>query len=258
MTSEKKKDLLIIIPAHNEENNLPKVFETMDRYDVRSFADILVINDASNDSTERVIKDNGAECITFIFNLGYGNALQAGYKYAADNDYKYIIQMDADGQHDPCNIKPIYDCLLSEEKPDVALGSRFMDGSGEYDPGFAKRLGFRWFAFLFRIFGGDKLHDATTGLQGLSKAAFSYYAGFDNFDAKYPDTNMILEMKLLGFKIKPVPAVMHLRTEGKGMHSGIINPIKYMLRSTIAVVTVWIRYKFYKKDFMIRKEKNNG
>ena len=96
---------------------------------------------------------------------------------------------------------------------------------------------------MIRLLSGKKIADSTTGLQGLSSRAFRYYERFDNFDAKYPDANMILQMILLGYNVRQVPAVMHTRTVGKGMHSGIWNPIKYMLRSTIAAFTIWIRIK---------------
>jgi len=72
-------------------------------------------------------------------------------------------------------------------------------------------------------------------------------AGFDNFDASYPDANMILEMKLLGFRVIQVPAVMHMRASGKGMHAGIWNPVKYMVRSTVAVVIAWMRWRLLRE-----------
>jgi glycosyltransferase involved in cell wall biosynthesis len=244
---EKKHDLLIVIPAHNEENNLPQLFDSLRKNQVNEIADMLIVDDASTDSTAAIAGENSAECISLIYNLGYGNALQMGYKYAAENGYDYLIQMDADLQHDPCNIAVIYDRLKTPCEdgimPDIVLGSRFMKGSGEYRPGVLKKLGFRWFRFLFRLLGGGELADATTGLQGLSRRAFGHYAGFDNFDAKYPDANMILEMKLLDYRVLQVPAVMHTRADGKGMHAGMWKPIKYAVRSTIAVVIARMRVR---------------
>lgn len=243
----KKHDLLIVIPAHNEEKNLPRLFAEMREWKIDQFADILVIDDASSDGTAAAARQNGAECISFIYNLGYGNALQMGYKYAVINHYEHLIQMDADLQHDPCNIPRIYECLQTPSEngsfPDIVLGSRFMEGSGPYDPGAMKRLGFRWLSTLVRLLGGGKLADATTGLQGFGSRAFSHFAAFDCFDASFPDANIILEMMLLGYTVVQIPAVMHDRTDGTGMHTGIWKPIKYMVRSTIALVIVWMRTK---------------
>ena len=62
------------------------------------------MNDASSDSTNWVVKAHGHTLVSHVFNLGYGSALQLGYKYAIRRKYSYVIQMDADGQHDVCNI----------------------------------------------------------------------------------------------------------------------------------------------------------
>ncbi len=248
---EKKHDLLVVIPAHNEEKNLPGLFADMEEQGVFRLADVLVVDDASTDATARIAGESGAGCISFLSNLGYGAALQMGYQYASLQGYDYLIQMDGDRQHDPCNVPLLYERLKTPcedgVKPDIVLGSRFLPGSAPYDPGALKKLGFHWFSFLTRLLGGGELADATTGLQGLSRRAFAHYAGFDNFDASYPDANMILEMKLLGFRVIQVPAVMHVRASGKGMHAGIWNPVKYMVRSTVAVVIAWMRWRLLRE-----------
>ena len=78
-----------------------------------------------------------------VFNLGYGSGIQLGYKYAVRRDYKYVIQMDADGQHDVCNIPVIYDRLRQKDEdgryPDIVLGSRFMNGSADFSISIAKK-----------------------------------------------------------------------------------------------------------------------
>ena len=94
---------------------------------------------------------------------------------------------------------------------------------------------------------GSKITDPTTGLQGLDREAALYYSRYNHFDDKYPDANMIVQMKLLGFQIKEVPAVMHARTEGVSMHSGL-KPVIYMIRMMFSIVSVWIRIKILKID----------
>lgn len=256
---KRKHDLLVIIPAHNEEKNLPLVFEGMRKNRIGEIADVLIINDASTDRTAQIAKQNGAVCISFIFNLGYGNALQMGYKYAAENGYRFLIQIDADTQHDPSNIPILYRALKTPDEegllPDIVLGSRFMKGSGAYNPGGLKKIGFIWFGTLVRLFGGGELADATTGLQGLGRRAFSRYARFENFDANYPDANMILEMKLYGYRVLQVPAVMHTRKSGEGMHTGLWKPAKYMVRSTIAIIVAKMRGLSYNYE---KKHKNTA
>ena len=108
------------------------------------------------------------------------------------------------------------------------------------------------FRFLIRIGTGKKITDPTTGLQGLSRRAFGFYALYNHFDDKYPDANMIMQMMLLGYRVKEIPAVMHVRTEGVSMHSGL-KPIVYMFRMTFSIIAVWLREKLYHVDEEVRE-----
>lgn len=246
-----KKDLLIIIPAYNEEENIVKVFEQLEALGIPSIADILVIDDASSDNTGRIVKEKQYELITHVYNLGYGSALQLGYKYAVRRDYQYVIQMDADGQHDACNIPIIYEALkgkaANEEKPDIVLGSRFMKESSDFSVSLLKRSAYVMFRFLIRQVTGRNIADPTTGLQGLNRKAFIYYSEYNHFDDKYPDANMLMQMLLLGYRVKEVPAVMHARKNGDSMHSGL-KPAWYMLRMLFSMLAVVFRTKILKMD----------
>ena len=82
MEVKKSKEVLIIIPAYNEERNIEAVLEKLETPEISSIADVLVMNDASSDSTNWVVKAHGHTLVTHVFNLGYGSALQLGYKYA--------------------------------------------------------------------------------------------------------------------------------------------------------------------------------
>ena len=248
---KKKQELLIIIPAYNEAKTIGGLLDKLEEAGITNWADLLVMNDASSDGTGKLVRSRGYNAVTHIFNLGYGGGLQLGYKYAARNHYKYVIQMDADGQHDVSNVERLYMALKTEDEngktPDIVLGSRFVEGAPEYKVGFAKKTAIKLFRFLIRLFGHLKITDPTTGLQGLSDKAVYFYSQYNHFDDKYPDANMILQMHLLGFKIIEIPAEMHLRTEGVSMHSGL-KPIIYMNRMVYSIVAVWIRIKFFHAD----------
>ena len=246
-----KKELLIIMPAHNEEKNLPGLLARMEEADVSRMADILIINDASTDSTPRIIKEWGCRMVTNVFCLGYGGAIQVGYKYAVREGYQYVIQMDSDGQHDPGNIPAVYEQLLYRDEegrgPDIVLGSRYLEGSGSFPLSPAKRLAHRMFRRLIHLVTGQVVTDPTSGLQGLSRRAFSRYAQYDNFDTTYPDANMILQMLLLGFRLVEIPALMHPRTAGVSIHSGL-KPLWYMIRMLYSTLAITFRIKFLKID----------
>ena len=248
---EKKKEILIIIPAYNEEKTITALLEQLEKPEISELADVLVMNDASLDSTNWITKKRNHVVVTHIFNLGYGSGLQLGYKYAVRRKYQYVIQMDADGQHDVCNIPVIYKELKTPDEngnfPDIVLGSRFMEGSTEFPVSPVKKFAFGWFRFLLRIGTGRKFTDPTTGLQGLSWKTFLFYSKYNNFDDQYPDANMLMQMSLLGFRIREIPAVMHLRVNGISMHSGL-KPFVYMFRMTFSLMAVWIREKILKID----------
>ena len=81
----------------------------------------------------------------------------------------------------------------------------------------------------------------------MSRKAFLYYSKYNHFDDKYPDANIIALMILIKFRVVEVPAVMHARTEGKSMHSGL-KPIWYMLRVTYSMMIIFFQVKVLKMD----------
>lgn len=253
MGKKPDKEVLIIIPAYNEEKNIKKVLEDLEQPQIKQFADVLVMNDASADETNWIVKRSKSPhtLVTHVFNLGYGSALQLGYKYAIRRGYRYVIQMDADGQHDVCNVPNIYKALKTADEqgktPDIVLCSRYMRGSSAYRTPVMKRIAFRLFRCMLHAGTGERITDPTTGLQGLSWRTVLYYSKYNHFDDKYPDSNMLLQMLLLGFSIMEIPAVMHPRITGKSMHSGF-KPIVYMFRMFFSMLAVYVRIHILKMD----------
>ena len=92
-------DLLIVIPAYNEESNIEKVVDRL----IKGFPqyDYLVINDGSRDRTGEICRARGYEFLDLPVNLGLAGGFQAGLKYAAKKGYRYAVQLDGDGQHRP-------------------------------------------------------------------------------------------------------------------------------------------------------------
>ncbi len=248
------KDVLVLIPAYNEEPNITKVLDQLKACQIVEIADILVVDDASSDSTGRLAAEAGiCTVITNRTRLGYGGSIQAGYRYAVHNDYRYVIQMDADGQHDACNIPAILQRLKDREPdgryPDIVLASRFMEGSSKFQVSVFKKIAYAWFRFLIWAITGRKIPDPTTGLQGLSRRAFLYYSGDHHFDQRYPDANMVIQMLLLGFHVVAVPAVMHARTDGQSMHKGW-RAVWYMCWMFVDIPVIVLRIKLRKSDPM--------
>lgn len=253
----KQKELLVIIPAYNEEKNIPRVFRQLRMHQVEEIADILIIDDASADATARIVEKESCILIRNICRMGYANSLRLGYRYAMYRNYRYVIQMDADGQHDACNIPVIYRKLLEKDEkghcPDLVLASRFMEGSSDFPVSIWKKTAYAWFRFLIRAISGRKIVDPTTGLQGLSRKVFCFYSDIRHFDDKYPDANIILQMLLLGFEVEEIPAVMHARTGGESMHNGF-SACWYMCRMFFDIPATVFRIKMLKKDVMAGRQ----
>ncbi len=245
------KEILLIIPAYNEEKNIGGVLQELRDSGTLDYMDVLVIDDGSADNTSQVAGQyEEVEVVRQVYNMGYGAALQTGYKYAQQQGYSYLLQMDADGQHDLKNLEVICRRLgcfeqgePSRRLPDIVIGSRFLDGSDSFAMSKIRLVAIRMFQWVIRMLTGYRLTDPTSGLQGMNRRAFSYYAQYSNFDIKYPDLNMVIQMLLLGYHIEEIPAVMHPRTQGVSMHSGALHAMKYMVVMALSTMVAFIRYR---------------
>lgn len=137
-------NILIIIPAYNEENNIEKLLKELKRYCHE--VSILVINDGSRDHTSKVVRQEKVNIIDLPCNLGIGGAVQTGYKYARQHNFDIAIQIDGDGQHDPSYIHYFIQPLLKNEA-DLVIGSRYIDRIG-FQSSFVRRIGIFYFSKL--------------------------------------------------------------------------------------------------------------
>lgn len=231
-----KSKVLFVIPAYNEEESIEKVIKEI-KQDV-PFADILVVNDCSKDNTEKIVRENNVKCINNVFNMRYAMAVQTGIKYASKNDYDYVIQFDADGQHIAKEAIKLYEHIV-ESEADIVIGSRYLENTG-YPCPFMRRVGTKIFEILIRIFCKTKIADPLSGFQCLNKRVIKRYAKMGNYP-EFPDANLIIEMLRLGYKIEEIPVKMRLRDAGVSMHSGIIKPIKYMIEMFYSIVFILIQ-----------------
>lgn len=228
---------LIVIPAFNEEVTIGTVIDTI-KQNV-SFADILVVNDGSTDKTSTIVRGMGVMLINHPFNLGYGAALQTGFRFAQRKGYDFVITMDADGQHVPSSVQNLIE-TMKEQNADVVIGSRFLEE--RFKVGIAKKIGIWLFSLISKIYTGTKITDPTSGYQLLNKNAFSYLAEGDNYPLDYPDVNIIMALHKMRFKVVEAPVRMMEKPNGKSMHSGL-KPMIYVIKMFLAVVMVWVRRK---------------
>ncbi len=227
--------VLVIIPAYNEGRRIAQVVAT-----VRSVVpgyDILVINDGSRDDTADAAASSGATVISHAINMGYGVAIQTGYKYAREKGYELLAQIDGDGQHDPAFIPKLLDPVMNG-KADVAVGSRFRE-AGSYRPSLSRRLGILFFRNLLSWVIGQEITDPTSGYQAMNRDVVRFLTS-DVFPCDYPDADVIISLNRAGFRIREVPVRMFPNAEGKTMHSGM-KPLYYMFKMCLSIFVTFLR-----------------
>lgn len=205
----------LVIPAFNEGGRIGDVLR---RVRAAGFdGQVVVIDDGSRDATGQEARAAGARVVQHPFNLGYGAALQTGYKAALDLGASYVVQMDADGQHDPANIAKLLQPIL-EDHCDVVIGSRFKAETG-YRMGAIRSIGRRVFAAIARL-AGLHVSDPTSGFQAMNRRVLELYAG-DFFPADYPDVDVLLTAFRYGLRVGEESVEMSEGVRPSTMHGGL-------------------------------------
>ena len=165
---------LIIIPTYNESENIELIINKI--INVDNSNDILVVDDNSPDGTFNIVEnlkdihDKRVFLIKREKKSGLGSAYKAGFKWALDNNYSYIFEMDADMSHDPDEIKN-FKVELIQNKFDVVVGSRYLDGVSVVNWPLS-RIFLSYFANLYvRMITGMPIKDATSGFVGYNNKA---------------------------------------------------------------------------------------
>ncbi|MCC7107205.1 MAG: glycosyltransferase family 2 protein [Chloroflexi bacterium] len=229
--------ILVIIPCYREAENVGGVISQL-----RSCieADVLVIDDHSPDNTGEVAREAGATVVRHPINLGYGAAVQTGFKFAASHRYDIVVQMDGDGQHDPTCVSDLLDAVRDGDA-DVVIGSRFL-GRAEYRVPTLRRLGMLVFGFVASAAIGRRVSDPTSGFQALRKDVVDFFAT-DVYPHDYPDADVIIMLHRAGFKTAEVPVRMFANPTNTSMHSGLIKPLYYVFKMALSILVTLLRQK---------------
>jgi glycosyltransferase involved in cell wall biosynthesis len=209
------RSILFLIPAHDEADQVGAVLRGIHVH--QPDADILVVDDGSSDHTANVAKSCGARVIRHAFNLGYGAALQTGYLYARRHGYSRVVQMDADGQHDPSSIAGLLAGL--DDGADVVVGSRYRVPDLSPHTSWLRRAGSVLLSWLVTKWTGTKITDPTSGFQAMSDRALEALV-HDSFPEDYPDADVLIELSRAGLSLREIPVTMHQRAGGISMHRG--------------------------------------
>ena len=206
---------VIVIPAYQEEARLGAVLEAVANANLG--CEVVVVDDGSRDATATVAARGGARVLRHPFNLGYGAALQTGYKYALERGASLLVQMDADGQHDPAELAELLGAVERGDA-DLVVGSRFL-GRGSYQMGALRTLGRRLFQGIARL-AGLAVSDPTSGFQAMNRRVLEVYAR-DFFPTDYPDVDVLLAAWRNGLRVAERPVRMHAGSRASTLHGGL-------------------------------------
>lgn len=228
------KDLLIIIPAYNEEKSIMRVVNHVIN-DYPQY-DYIVVNDGSSDKTARICRKCGYNLIDLPVNLGLAGAFQAGLKYAYRNGYEYAIQYDADGQHKVEYIGRMLDEM--KKGYDIVIGSRFVT---EKKPKSLRMLGSRIISASIKLTTGKRVNDPTSGMRLLNRNMLKEFALNLNYG---PEPDTISYLLKSGIKLSEVQVEMDERLEGES-YLNMARSMKYMFHMVVSILVI---QNFRKRD----------
>ena len=224
--------LLVVIPALNEEATVAAVVRAA-RGSLG--ADVLVVDDGSSDRTAEIAQAAGAWVLSHPFNLGVGAALRSGFRYAAERGYPTVLQLDADGQHDPAFAAALLAPL--EDGADLVVGSRFAAG---FEVGRARRTCMRWLARIVSRRAHVAITDTTSGFRAFGKRAVERFA--ESYPTEYlSDTvEALLLAAAWQLDIREVPVEMRPR-QGGHPSTGSVKSLYHLIRLVLVIALDRVR-----------------
>ena len=203
-----KTEISIVLPALNEEKGLEHLLPYLQ--ELYPTYEILVIDDGSTDSSKDVCKKNNVKVISHPYPMGNGAAIKSGARHASGD---LIVFMDADGQHDPRDIRLLVEKLL-DKKYDMVVGARELSTHSS----LLKRIG-NWFYNRFAtIMTGHRILDLTSGFRVVKADIFRRFLYLLPNGFSYPTTSTMAFFR----SAHPVGYVtIHAGKRQKGTHSNI-------------------------------------
>ena len=217
--------VLIVVPAYNEEKNLPILIPKI----IAEGWDYVVINDGSTDGTAELLERLEYNHLNLTVNAGLAAVTKMGFMYAHDHGYDAALVVDGDGQHPPVYIRKLVDKI--EEGYDYVVGSRFLE---EKKPVTMRMIGSRMICAAIRMKTGVRVTDPTSGMRALGSNVLKDFAENMNFIAEPDALTYVLHKK---YRFAETQVNMEDRTEGLSYFSG--NPLKsakYMFTILVSIL----------------------
>jgi glycosyltransferase involved in cell wall biosynthesis len=221
--------VLIAIPALNEQETIYGVIEEIKR----NFSyDVIVIDDGSSDLTGEFALKAGSNLLTHPYNMGVGAAMRSAFVFAKNMDYDIVIQVDADGQHVPSEIKKLIDGL---ESSDVTVGSRLIEKT-TYSFSKPRRFAIFTLSVLLRLISGKKIYDPTSGFRGSNKEAIRVFS--EHYPSEYLGDTVISLLVASRFKLRISEISTQMKHRQGGQPSQKIMKSSFLLMRVILVLVI--------------------
>lgn len=225
---------LVVMPAWNEEQSIARVIAEVSK--ALPDADCLVVDDGSSDRTAAIARAAGAMVASLPFNMGVGGAMRFGFKFAREGAYRAVVQIDADGQHNPEEATRLIQAL---QTADIAIGARFAGIKG-YRVRGPRRWAMKLLSAVLSRIARVKLTDTTSGFKASGPRAIAIFA--ENYPAEYlGDTiEAIVIAAREGCRIVQVPVAMRERLAGTPSQ-GPVRSALYLARVSISLAFAIVR-----------------
>lgn len=217
-----------VIPAFNEEATVGNIVQETKKY----IDAVFVVNNGSTDDTANIARECGAKVIDYFVKRGYGASQYAGQQYAIQQDYDYVLQLDADGQHNPIYIPKLLEAIQNSNY-DIVLGSRFLTTSYKKFS-FMRKAGIIFFSKTISLLGHTNVTDVTSGFKIYRISSLKKLSKPSDIN---PAIEQMMEIAKRGMKIKEIPIEMPTRNIGNSHLSPFRFSI-YPLRATWHILKV--------------------
>lgn len=220
-------DLLVIVPALDEEGAIADVVASVRR---ALAAAVVVVDDGSVDGTGDAARAAGATVLRHPFNLGVGAAVRTGLRYALENGYETVLQLDGDGQHDPEEAALLLS-RLEQGDVDVVVGSRFECG---YALSRSRRTVMRLLSSIVSRRLGTRITDTTSGFRAFAGPAVVYFARVYPADYLSDTVEALLLAADADLRVAEVPVRMRPRATGAASSNPVMSAF-HVVRLLLAV-----------------------
>ncbi|MGB3683899.1 MAG: DUF2304 family protein [Rubrobacteraceae bacterium] len=229
---KKSQEILIIVPAYNEEGGIRDVLNRVPTELVGYGVKTVVVDDGSRDATEKIAREEGFPVATLVVNRGQGDALRTGFEIAQLEESDIVINLDADGQYKPEEIERLIEPIIAGEA-DFVLGSRF---HGFYEEaGSVRHIGVVFFSKMISILSGISISDCTNGFRAIR---VSELHKLDLREDRFNATEIILEALRNKLRFKEVPVTMMRRSEGESKKP---KRLAYPFGVFRVIIRTWLR-----------------